>query len=289
MFGKNEKIGEKYFKEAPENSLFVTSRFITIQGEGPYMGMPAFFIRLAKCNLACNFCDAYFDAGDYFTFDQLEDDIERLISEYFNGEIPKYAQHDEDFGWKKQMVLVLTGGEPMLQKNIVPFLERMNEIFEHTQIESNGILLQDIPYDTTLVVSPKCIEKNGKQVKYMTLSDEVQQRADCLKFVIEDNTDSLYHEIPEWAHEWAGIYERPVYISPMNIYNDEPRRAKEIRLETNDLNVDIRSDVNEVVSFWEPGLLNMEANQKNHEYAGKYCMRYGYNLNLQQHLYIGMA
>ena len=55
----------------------------------------------------------------------------------------------------------------MLQKNIGPFLERMQDHFAFTQIESNGIIVQDIPEHTTLVVSPKCIEKNGKPVKYL--------------------------------------------------------------------------------------------------------------------------
>ena len=56
MFGTNEIIGKKYFKDAPKDSLFVTSMFFTLQGEGPYAGLPALFIRLAKCNLDCSFC-----------------------------------------------------------------------------------------------------------------------------------------------------------------------------------------------------------------------------------------
>ena len=60
MFGTNEIIGKKYFKDAPAESLFVTSMFFTLQGEGPYAGMPALFIRLAKCNLVCSFCDTFF-------------------------------------------------------------------------------------------------------------------------------------------------------------------------------------------------------------------------------------
>jgi hypothetical protein len=48
MFGTNEIIGKKYFKDAQENTLMVTSMFFTLQGEGPYAGMPALFIRLAN-------------------------------------------------------------------------------------------------------------------------------------------------------------------------------------------------------------------------------------------------
>ena len=41
MFGTNEIIGKKFFKDAPKDSLFVTSMFFTLQGEGPYSGQPA--------------------------------------------------------------------------------------------------------------------------------------------------------------------------------------------------------------------------------------------------------
>jgi hypothetical protein len=50
-----------------------------------------------------------------------------------------------------------------------------------------------------------------------------------------------------------------------------------------------RSTVDEVISFWEPGLLNLEANQRNHEYTGQYCVENGLRLNLQQHLYASLA
>ena len=72
MFGTNEIIGKKYFKDAPKRSLFVTSMFFTLQGEGPYAGMPALFIRLTKCNLDCSFCDTFFDDGEWMTFAELE-------------------------------------------------------------------------------------------------------------------------------------------------------------------------------------------------------------------------
>jgi hypothetical protein len=36
MFGTNEIIGKKYFKDVKENTLMVTSMFFTLQGEGPY-------------------------------------------------------------------------------------------------------------------------------------------------------------------------------------------------------------------------------------------------------------
>jgi len=62
-----------------------------------------------------------------------------------------------------------------------------------------------------------------------------------------------------------------------------------LRAEKNQISLEERSTVDEVISFWTPGLLNMTENQKNHEYAAKYCTRHGMTLNLQIHLLASMA
>lgn len=177
----------------------------------------------------------------------------------------------------------------MLQTNLGPFLERMSAQFDKTQIESNGTQNTAIPASTTLVCSPKCLEKNGVAVKYLTPRQEVLDRADCLKFVMEANPESPYSTIPDWAHEWAEQTGKPVFISPMNVYNQVPQKAKDLRARTNQISIEERSTVDEVISFWEPGLLNMEENQKNHEYVAKFCVENGYIMNLQIHLYASLA
>lgn len=282
MFGRNEIIGKSYFNQAADDQLFVTSIFYTLQGEGPYRGEPAVFVRLAKCNLACSFCDTYFDGGDWLTFEQIDLRIGNVLREYFDGVIPDWAE--------QKIGLVITGGEPMLQKNLGPFLYHVKDHFAWTQIESNGTVWQDIPADTTLVCSPKCSEKNGAPVKYLRPNSDVMERADCLKFVMNADPDSPYSSIPDWAHEYASVGSgKQVFISPMNIYNREPQKSKQMRSTKNDISIEERSAVDEVISFWEEGLLDMKENQKNHEYAARYCAQHGFTLNLQIHLYASLA
>lgn len=296
MFGTNEIIGKKFFKDAPEDSLFVTSMFFTLQGEGPFSGQPALFIQLAKCNLDCSFCDTFFDDGDWLTFRELQQKMSATVAAYWTDrgqEVPQWIMprnpDDEYSELKINAVLVMTGGEPLLQENISAFMERQLDVFKDVQVESNGIPDTIVPAGVTLVCSPKCMEKNGKAVKYYSPSKTILDRADCLKFVMSADQDSPYSSIPDWAHEWKAKTGKEIYCSPMNIYNSFPQKIKLLRAEKGNITMAERSTVDEVISFWEPGLLNLAENQANHEYTAKYCMEHGLRLNLQMHLYASLA
>jgi organic radical activating enzyme len=296
MFGTNEIVGKKYFKDAPADSLFVTSMFFTLQGEGPYAGMPALFIRLAKCNLDCSFCDTFFDDGDWMTYAEIEAKMYQTICDFWNNQgkpVPAWAMpvsvlSDQQYNYPN-IVLVMTGGEPLIQDNISDFMAQQLRNFKEVQVESNGIPDTVVPEGVTLVCSPKCVEKNGRAIKYFAPSKTILDRADCLKFVMSADPESPYSSIPDWALEWRDKTGKPIYCSPMNVYNSFPQRIKLLRAEKGTITMEERSTVDEVISFWEPGLLNLEANQRNHEYTGQYCVENGLRLNLQQHLYASLA
>ena len=203
MFGTNEIIGKKYFKDAPEHSLFVTSMFFTLQGEGPYAGMPALFIRLTKCNLDCSFCDTFFDDGEWMTYAELEAKAHETIRDFWVSKgktVPEWAcRGRNDY---PGVVLVMTGGEPLLQDNISYWMKRQLAHYKAVQVESNGVPDTEVPEGVTLVCSPKCIEKNGKPVKYLAPSKTILERADCLKFVVSADPESPYSTVPDWAFEW---------------------------------------------------------------------------------------
>lgn len=293
MFGTNEIVGKKYFKDAPPDSLFVTSMFFTLQGEGPYAGMPALFVRLAKCNLDCSFCDTFFDDGDWMTYGEIWTKMYQTICDFWEAKdkpVPEWAVSCDPVGKRfPNIVLVMTGGEPLIQDNISEFMAQQLHNFKEVQVESNGIPDTVVPAGVTLVCSPKCMEKNGQAIKYFAPSKTILDRADCLKFVMSADPESPYSTIPDWALEWRDRTSKPIYCSPMNVYNSFPQRIKLLRAEKGQITMEERSTVDEVISFWEPGLLNLEANQRNHEYTGQYCIEHGLRLNLQQHLYASLA
>ena len=135
MHGKN-KIRKQVHNA---NLLQVNSVFYTIQGEGPFSGRPAVFIRLTGCNLRCWFCDTQWD-DNHDPYVQPQDIIEAALTEYEASTAPELA--------------VITGGEPCRQdlSLLIKLLKRAK--FE-VQVETAGTIWQDCLVDTHIVVSPK--------------------------------------------------------------------------------------------------------------------------------------
>jgi 7-carboxy-7-deazaguanine synthase len=259
MFGTNALATKKDYANLPGDVLRVTSIFHTLQGEGPLAGHPCVFIRLTGCHRSCTFCDTYFEKGEDMPFHSIIGQARKAVN-------PEYRRPD---------LLVITGGEPMLQRNLVPFLWYVQQSWAlKAQIESAGdMLLEGLPSETVLVVSPKRNEKTGL---YHDLPQDVWARADAIKCVVSADASDYYHGLPYWLEGWAREHGRDnVFLTPMNTYNRPPNKEGttfEERVK------------NERVSFWDPGLLNMEQNRRNHEYAAAMCLKHGYRLSLQTHL-----
>ena len=100
--------------------LQVNEIFYSIEGEGLRVGQPTTFIRLAKCNLRCRFCDTDFD-------EYTEMDLDQIIAEVQVHPAP----------W-----VCLTGGEPLGQ-NIEPLCRRLMEMDYQLHIETNGVTRPD--------------------------------------------------------------------------------------------------------------------------------------------------
>ena len=118
MFGKN-KIMKKV--DDPDK-LWVHSVFLTIQGEGPFSGTPALFVRMAGCNLQCKFCDTEFENSDaYYTQKEL---AKKIMSETSSSLVN---------------LIVFTGGEP-LRQNIAWLIEHLLDQGLEVQVETAGTL-----------------------------------------------------------------------------------------------------------------------------------------------------
>lgn len=187
-----------------DGSLWVHSIFYTIQGEGPFAGTPAVFVRLAGCNLQCPGCDTeYTSQRSLWTVDE----IVEHVNETLDGQ-----------GGEKPLV-VITGGEPFRQNINLLVLELIKFGF-FVQIETNGTLPTPFPCNKDIdqrrfayiVCSPKTpkvhpsIEDNACAFKYVLSYDSMA-------------TDGLPVEVLN-NHIPTKVYRPkqsvPIYLQPMD-------------------------------------------------------------------------
>ncbi len=105
-----------------------------------------------------------------------------------------------------------------------------------------------------------------------------------MKFVVSSDPQSPYHTIPSWALDWKTETGRQIYISPMMIYNSEPQAVVAAMKSGTMDQLPVDSIELETISFWEPGLFNLEVCRRNMGYAALLCMKIGGILSLQTHL-----
>lgn len=114
-------------------SLQIVRTWLTIQGEGPFAGEPAVFVRLAGCNLQCPGCDTDYTTGRQVVSNhELLERVKLLRPAQVN---PKILEN--------RTLIVITGGEPFRQ-NFLPFAWAAIEAGYIVQVETNGTIFRDI-------------------------------------------------------------------------------------------------------------------------------------------------
>lgn len=186
MLSNNQPREKQSFD--PEGCLDVFNIFHTIQGEGPFAGSPAVFVRLAGCNLQCPFCDT-----DY-------------TSKREKMSVSSILQKIKEAGTAK--IVVITGGEP-LRQYVAPLCLSLLESGYIPQIETNGTYYQDLPDGTVVVCSPKTprlasgVSSMVTHWKYVMEADHVG--ADGLPL------EALGGNMPARPNNDA-----PIYLQPMD-------------------------------------------------------------------------
>lgn len=175
--------------------LDVVEVFPTIQGEGPFAGQRAVFVRLAGCNLQCPACDTDYTSGR-----------ERMSLETLMKLVSCYEHR----------LLVITGGEPFRQ-NLVPFVRELLRRDFRVQIETNGTLSpgNKFPWgEVTIVVSPKTgkvhedIARNATAYKYV-LDARSQDPDDGLPVLALGHPARPRVARPVAKHRPVGVYLQP--------------------------------------------------------------------------------
>ncbi len=152
--------------------LDVHSVFQTIQGEGPYVGTPCVFVRLAGCNLQCPACDTQYTHGRKA---KSPAEILALIS----AVQPNSQNQRSPYSPTNSLPLVvITGGEPFRQ-NIVVLVELLLATGYRVQLETNGTFFHPLPFYMFPRLTVVCSPKTGR------INSQLAGVVNAFKYVIE--------------------------------------------------------------------------------------------------------
>ncbi len=146
--------------------------FSSVQGESTFTGLPTTFIRLAACNLRCTWCDTAYSFGRGTTT-AMADIIEKA----------------ENFG---NPYICITGGEPLLQPNVLLLMKELCDRKFQLSIETGGSLsTRDIDPRVRVILDVKC---PGSGMKHKNLWDNLSllRPIDEVKFVLANREDFEY-------------------------------------------------------------------------------------------------
>ncbi|HJY53058.1 MAG TPA: 7-carboxy-7-deazaguanine synthase QueE [Candidatus Udaeobacter sp.] len=166
-----------------EKSLTINEIYHSIQGESTWVGWPCVFVRLTFCNLRCNYCDT-----EYAFYEGKKQSLREILDAVAAFRCP---------------LIEITGGEPLLQKNVLPLMSMLCDSGYTVLLETSGA--HDISkvdprvhriMDLKTPDSGEVAKNLWSNVDHLTLRDEV-------KFVMGSREDY------EWSRDKVQRYDFP--------------------------------------------------------------------------------
>jgi 7-carboxy-7-deazaguanine synthase len=210
-----------------EKTLTINEIYHSLQGESTWAGWPCVFVRLTFCNLRCNYCDT-----EYAFYEG----IKRTLSEIVNA-VAAY----------RCPLVEITGGEPLLQKNVLPLMSTLCDSGYTVLMETSGAHdISKVDPRVHRIMDLKTpgsgeVDKNfWSNLDHLTARDEV-------KFVMGSREDY------EWSRDKVQRYDlasrcRAVLFSPI-FGRIDPREIVEWILADN-LNVRFQLQMHKFI--WKP-------------------------------------
>ena len=101
-----------------EKSLTINEIYLSVQGESTWAGLPCVFVRLTFCDLRCNYCDT-----EYAFYEGKKQSLGEIVATVLGHNCP---------------LIEITGGEPLLQKNVLPLMTLLADAGRTVLLETSG-------------------------------------------------------------------------------------------------------------------------------------------------------
>ena len=185
----------------------ISEIFMSLQGEGLYVGVPQIFVRFYGCNISCSFCDTKQSSYKTLTRDA-------LLSKLLEYKDPHHS-------------VSLTGGEPLLQADFIQeFLREYDKFYKKRMyLETNGILYKElskvIDYVDIIAMDFKLPSSTGLKgfwKEHENFLKIAKQKEIFVKAVITDST--TIEDITRMSDIIKHVsYEIPVVLQPVSPLN----------------------------------------------------------------------
>jgi 7-carboxy-7-deazaguanine synthase len=149
--------------------LTINEIFHSIQGESTHAGRPCVFVRLTACDLRCSWCDT-----PYAFTEGRKMSIDDVVEQVAGFDCP---------------LVEITGGEPLLQRDVYPLMDKLIERGHSVMIETGGhISIENVPPAVVRIVDVKCPGSGESARNHWPNLDRLSPH-DEVKFVIKDRAD----------------------------------------------------------------------------------------------------
>ena len=195
----------------------IVELFQSIQGEGQYAGTPSAFVRTSGCNLRCWFCDTPYASskpeGEQLPWQTVLHQVEQFDCSH----------------------VVVTGGEPFLQRDVVPLTHALHERSHFITIETAGTVFRPVHADL-MSISPKLSNSTPRSGKWVQRHEQLRDNREVvshllahyrcqLKFVVDTKAD--LDEIQTYVADLPGATSKHVWLMPQATTLEElqPKQA----------------------------------------------------------------
>jgi 7-carboxy-7-deazaguanine synthase len=210
-----------------ELRLTVNEIYQSIQGESTWAGLPCVFIRLTFCDLRCSYCDT-----EYAFYQGQKRPVDEVAAEALAFDCP---------------LIEITGGEPLLQKNVLPLMTALCDAGRTVLIETSGA--HDIS-----VIDPRVhrimdlkTPSSGESARNLFSNIAALNRRDEVKFVIGSREDYEWSRDQVRRHELADRVHAVLFSTVFGKL--DPRQIVEWMLEDR---LPVRFQLQMHKFIWEP-------------------------------------
>lgn len=175
--------------------LTVNEIFHSVQGESSFAGRPCVFVRLTACDLRCSWCDT-----PYAFHEGSKQELDKVVEQVEKFDCP---------------LVEVTGGEPLLQDDVYPLMQRLIDRGRTVLLETGGHRsTARVPHAVITILDIKC-PGSGESVKNDWSNLERLRAHDEVKFVIKDRADYDYARDVIARHQLASRV-AAIHVSPVH-------------------------------------------------------------------------